>query len=117
VRTDVFLGFLPKEITADCVTVYEYKGLPSIHASSNLPGKALAEQPRIQVVARSESYKLARKKANDCMLVLDGLSETTINGTRYLYIHALEPPFPMRDKSDRFLLGCNYQVVKELSLT
>ena len=50
------------------------------------------------------------------MNLLDGLSERTINATRYSYVEATQVPFSLgRDDSERSMLAVNFLAYKDLS--
>lgn len=115
--TELFAGFAPP--TPDrAVIVYETGGQGPIRAFRSSTGQPVAEQPRIQVVARAAAwqYGTARLKINDCYRLLEGAGDRSINGVRYLWIGAVQSPFPMsRDENGRPLMVCNFDVTKELS--
>ena len=117
VGTTIFKGLMPDRPDA-CVAVYETGGLAPVHAMNPLVGQAVAERPRVQVVARAaqQDYETARSKASCCFKLLDGLPGRTVNATRYLGAFAVQSPFLLgRDESGRVLLGCNFDVVQELT--
>jgi len=115
VTTAIYRGRQPSD-PSTVVTIYETGGSPPVHGMGGSPGTALAEQPSIQVVTRSTSYSTARTTADQCFDLLDGLYQTTINGTRYLYVEALQSPFMLeRDDQERTRIACNYRIVKDLT--
>lgn len=114
---DLFAGFCPKEAPDDCVTLYEYKGKLPVRTFSTGHG-VVCELPRLQAVARSASYASARLKAHDVWLLLAGIGAVTLGATPYMGITPLEVPFSLnqKDKTDRFLIACNYEAKKEVSV-
>jgi hypothetical protein len=115
VTTSIYRGRQPSD-PSTVLTIYETGGAAPVHAMSGSPGTAVAEQPTIQVVARSTSYSTARTDADQCFDLLDGLYQKTINGTRYLYVEALQSPFMLeRDDQERTRIACNYRIVKDLT--
>ena len=115
--TDLFLGFMPEKPDA-CVALYETGGLEPYRAMRGSPGSPVAERPRIQIVCRNTQYEYAaaREKARAINVLLDQLGETTLSGTRYLWVAAAQSPFLMgRDDARRVLIAVNFDVVKELS--
>jgi len=98
--------------------IYETGGQSPVHAMNPLPGKAVIERPRIQVVCRAGTfdYAIARSTAHVAFKLLDGLPDRLINGTRYKWGSAVQSPFLMgRDDAGRVLISCNYDIIKELT--
>lgn len=117
VGTNLFLGFLPEQ-PDDAVAVYETGGRPPAHAMNALAGQAVAEYPRVQVVARATSfgYPGARQRMANIYKLLDGLPTRTINGTQYDWGSAVSPPHAYgRDKQERVLIACSFDLAKRLS--
>lgn len=115
--TELTAGFMPEK-PDDCVTVYETGGTGPIRAMRSSPGQPVAEQPRIQVVVRGKSfdYQTPRTKINGIYKMLEGYGDTTINGVRYLWVGAVQSPYPMRrDETQRPYLAFNCDVVKEMT--
>jgi hypothetical protein len=112
---EIFRGYQPEDPNR-CVVIYETMGFAPVQRMGSSPGTALAERPEVQIVARSTSYPTARNDAEDCFKALDGLYERTINGTRYLYVEAMQSPFFLdRDDLNRVRVACNYRIVKDLT--
>ena len=85
----------------------------SFSTSSTAGAKTAFEQPGLQILSRSTSYKTARDNAVLAHQVLDGFSGT-LSGTRYLSIEAVQPPFFVaRDGDHRTLFSCNYLIMKD----
>ncbi len=113
--TDLFYGFMP-DTPNTAVALYETGGLSAAHGMAPSPGLAKAERPRLQVVARSTDYDVARLKIDAVWKLLDGLGDVVISGTRYLGVYAVSSPYPMgRDAEGRAFLTCNFDVTKSLS--
>ena len=112
--TDLFRGPLLPHPDAG-VWLLQVGGFPSIHAMNSSPGQGIS-RPSVQVVVRARTYDAAATKANDCFKLLDGLRQTTINSTRYLWIAAaLEPFFIERDDDEREIFAFNVNVMKDIS--
>lgn len=106
VGTDLFKGELP-EIPDNCVALFEYAGQPpEIPTAIDYPG--------LQVRVRDKSYSAARAKTDAIYKLLHTLANTTLSGTRYLSIFAVQSsPVPLgRDSSNRIDLVQNYIVTK-----
>lgn len=74
------------------------------------------ERPGMQITVRATSYVTARTRARAVFDAVDGVFNTTINGTRYLEIIALQRPFDMGpDDSKRVRLAFNILGYKALS--
>lgn len=117
VGTDLFKAYLPEQPDAAMV-ISETGGTSPYRAMRSVAGGAVAERPRIQVMARAAEfdYAAARLKINNVMARLDGAGDLTLNGVRYLWIAAVQSPFPMgRDDQGRVRIGINFDVVKALS--
>lgn len=115
--TAIFAGILP-DAPDIAVAVYETGGTSPTYAMNALPGQAVVENPRIQVVCRNvkDDYATARRKAQDIFLLLDGLPSRTINGTSYKWGSAVQSPFLMRrDELGRCVIAQNFDIVKAMS--
>lgn len=116
--TEISLGFMPEK-PDNCIAIYETGGMGPIRAMRTSPGQPVAEQPRIQVVVRGAAYDYAtpRTKINALYKLLEGYGDTTVNGCRYLWIGAVQSPFPMqRDQAQgRPSMAVNFDVMKELT--
>lgn len=111
--TDLFLSALPDTPDAACV-LYEYGGAPPQHTMGGTAAKW--EEPRIQAVARAATYSAARTKIGAIFTALHAVNNTTLSGTLYLSIEAVQSPFFLeRDQSDRVKMVCNFHVRKVLS--
>ena len=104
---DIFLGQLPAS-PDNVVAVFEYAGEPpDLHSNVEYPG--------LQVLARNKSYDTGRQKIEQAKNILHGLTETVINGHRYLLIQAKQSPaFLERDENNRAVFVCNFRVIKEV---
>ena len=98
------------------VTLYETGGLAPVHVFSTGGTTRYFEQPGLQLISRSTSYATARTNAEAAYIILDsvaGQGLPTSSGISYLSIDAVQSPFSLgRDGNDRYLVGCNFQVVK-----
>jgi hypothetical protein len=117
VGSALFKGYMP-EAPDDAIAVYETGGGFPIHAMNGSAGQAKVERPRVQVVVRSaeDEYAVARQRAHNIFVLLDGLPDRDINGTRYKWGQAVQSPFMLgRDSQRRPLIACNYDLIKALS--
>lgn len=113
VGTDLFKGLLPAQPDACVAILGPYGGAPPVEAMAGAAGRALAERPRVQVVARAPRHDAAHKKARDLWRSLDGLPARSINGVAYLSVFALQTPFHLEtDGNGRAVIACNYEVVR-----
>lgn len=101
VGTTLFKGGVP--LDAPMVTVQdalialtEGPGLPAIRPHS--PRSDTIQQPTLQVIVRGGpfGYAAARLTAEAVYKALDGLANVTLSGTFYLWLLALQPPWPLR---------------------
>lgn len=106
VGTDLFKGDMP-ETPDNCVALFEYAGEPPEVATD-------IEYPGLQVRVRNTSYSAARVKIDAVYALLHTLANTTLSGTKYLSIFAVQSsPVPLgRDSSNRVDLAQNYKVTK-----
>lgn len=115
--TDLFLGQMPDQ-PDELVCLYETGGRSPAKAMGNTAGRAHAEYPRLQVVARGAQYGYdsARALANRAFVLLDGLPHRSINGTMYHYGSALQSPFLLNvDEQGRPTIAFNVDIVKDMS--
>lgn len=72
------------------------------------------EQPILQVMSRSTSIATALANAYLIYDMIDGLSNTTMSGVRFLAIRALQSPgYIGHDDNRRILVSTNYNVKRE----
>lgn len=115
ITTQKYKGYMPEQ-PDDAILLSETAGLGPVHAFAGSPGQALLEVAGLQVIRRSASYATARTSMQSMLSLLDGLSERTINATRYSYIVARQVPFSLgRDESQRSRLAVNFLAYKEPS--
>jgi len=115
ISTTIYKSFMPEQ-PDDAFLLTETGGRGPIHAMSTGPGNAALEVAGLQVIRRSSSYETARSGMQSVMNLLDGLSERTINSTRYSYVEATQVPFAlMRDEAERSLVAVNFLAYKDLS--
>lgn len=109
----LFLSVMP-DTPDDVVSVYDYGGLPPVMTLG--AGAAKWEEPRIQVVARATTYSAARTKIGAVFTALHSLLNTSLSGTLYLSIEAVQSPFTLdRDTNGRVRCACNFHIRKALS--
>ena len=113
--SDLFASEMPGVPDA-CVAVYEYPGERPEHAfgANSAPHQ---EKPRFQVVCRNAAgeYDLARSQAETIFQLLDKVTSTTLSGTVYHRIAALQSPFAMApDENGRPRVACNFATRKAL---
>jgi hypothetical protein len=115
ISATIYQGFIPEQ-PDEAFILSETAGRGPIHAMAGGPGQAKLEVAGLQVIRRSKSYQTARQDMQNVMDLLDGLTERTINSTRYSYIEATQVPFGMmRDESQRSMVGVNFLAYKDLS--
>ena len=107
---------VPDTVTA----LYETAGWPPQWALSTGSTSPMFETAGLQVIARSTSYQTARTHAYNAYRILDPIAGKnlphTSSGTWYYRISANGPPFAIgQDKNGRFLLSCNFDVLKARS--
>jgi len=106
-----------------CIGLYETDGLGPIMAMSGGPGSSPLEDPvaklevaGVQVLGRDSDYQTLRLNMQEVYTNLNGLSERTINSTRYSYIVAEQVPIGLgRDESGRSMMSLNLLAYKTLS--
>lgn len=98
----------------DTISVlFEQGGVGSAFTFSTSTGRVeeVLRYPTVQVLSRSGSYQTARAHAEIIYGILNGLGSTVVAGTTYDSVVAIQPPFSVgRDKSDRYLVSCNYRI-------
>ncbi len=109
VGTDLFLGSMP-ETPDTAVALIEVGGEAPIDTFGTAAGTINVEKPQIQVLCRAtqDDYSAARVKAESVYKNLHGLAGSTLNGTKYLSIDAVQAPFNLgRDANGRWISGFN----------
>ena len=115
VTTEIYKSFMPEQ-PDNAFVLTETAGQGPVHTFASSPGQAVLEIAGLQVIRRSASYETARNGMETVLDLLDGLSERTINATRYSYVEATQVPFSLgRDDSERSLLAVNFLAYKERS--
>jgi Bacteriophage minor capsid protein len=99
VGSTLFKGSFPLdtlENTAPILALIEVPGLPPVR-SHDVP-VARYEQPVVQVATRGApyGYPAARAAAQAAWDVLDGVQNTSLSGTFYLWLQALQSPYWLR---------------------
>lgn len=108
VGSTIFLGDMP-EMPNDLIALFEYAGDPP---DDTHDGKHY-ENPGLQVRVRGVSYSTVRAKIADIENLLHTLANRHLSGTRYLFIRAVQSPFPIgRDQQKRVELVQNFIVTK-----
>jgi hypothetical protein len=115
--TNVFaIPFPESTAVADrAVCVIEYPGEAPEHAAGASLSAPLYERPRFQVVVRdaTSAAQACRDLAESVYRLLDGLADTTLSGTRYMQVRALQSPFYLSiDGQHRHRFVCNYAAEK-----
>ncbi len=100
---------------ATFVGLFHNPGSGPMHAfSTGNMTERLYEQPMLQVLSRSTSLATALLNAYKLHSLLDGVSNTTMTGVRFLSIQALQNPgYIGHDENRRFLVSANYRVKRE----
>lgn len=125
VGTNIFYGSMPDK-PDECCAIYEYGGLAPVHQFGST---ALDyETPAVQVVFRgpkpvagvTTAYTGPRAKAETAYRGLTAVEVTTLSGggqsALYHTIHAQQAPLMIgRDENERYLIGVNFLMEKELS--
>ena len=113
--TNLFAGTWPDSPDKACA-VYETGGIAPVHAMGAGPGNALLERPRIAVWTRANSYQTVRQLSHNIFQAMDGVTDTTINSTRYLLVSAVNAPTANGfDDSGRRVMIMNFDIIKNLS--
>lgn len=111
--TDLFKSIDPG-IPDTAVILYEYQGGRLLDTMGTTLTNTV-EQPGLHVLIRGVDYATAATKSKSVFQVLHKMSGV-INGTRYLFVRALQSPFDVGpDERGRPRLVCNFRVMKELS--
>lgn len=77
---------------------------------------AHVQRPTVQVLVRAKSYIVARQKAKDVYVVLDGVFNTALSGVFYQSITARNDPTDIGlDSEERPMISFNLQVEKQAS--
>ena len=113
VGSNLFVGRMP-ESPDTCVTLFEYGGAsPTDTLGGGLP---VMENPRIQVMTRGATYAATETMARSVWTVLEAIQNSTLSGTRYQRMSAIQGPFPLeRDTQDRIVFVQNYVVTRVFS--
>lgn len=110
VGTSLFLGSMP-DAPDTCTTIYEYGGMAPEHT---LGTDHIIRRPRIQVACRGPvgDYATPRTAADTAYSAMH-MGTATLSGTAYYRVEAIDEPFPLeRDANDRWIIVCNYEVMK-----
>ncbi len=94
------------------VVVVQTLGEPTLRSFDG----AVAERVRVQLLARSVGYPAAESLMSSAHGKLDGAKDRVLNGRRYYWIEAVQPPFYLgQDEEERSLFAANYTVVRSAS--
>lgn len=111
--TDLFMHVSPDE-PDDLMLVNEYAGDEPEFVQDQL--RVDLENPRIQIVVRSERPEVGRALAEQAYQALMDIRNDVLSGTRILWCRPSDTPAMIgRDDSGRFLTTVNFRVKKELS--
>lgn len=104
--TDLFLGYQPD--TPDvCVSLHETGGLAPRYIT-NAPWPSV-ERPSVQVFVRDPLYLAARSRLSAIARTLNALTNTSVQGARYLSVRPLQAPISLgRDGNQRAQLVINF---------
>ena len=96
------------------VAFRETGGFPGQHVMNVAAGNAVIEEPTVQVLVRAKAYDAAETLIRSVSAVLDGLRNQTINGVRYHWVRAMQPPSLLeRDQNQRFVLVFNVHIKRQ----
>ena len=112
--TDLFIGDMPQTAPDTATAVVETAGLVPLFAHDTIGVNV--EQASFQVYTRAVTYSAARGLAESIFVALNKLVNTTLSGTTYPRVAAIQSPFSLgRDDNHRAQIVCNYTVRKGLS--
>lgn len=115
ISTTKYKGFLPPT-PDEALLLVATGGFSAVHAFSAVAGAAVEERPTVQITRRSPVPARAAIEMNVIYRMLDGMGDRSINGTRYFWVEAMQPPFPLgEDDSQRSLVVCNFRIHKAMS--
>lgn len=113
--TNLFAVPFPEASQDQAVCLIEYPGEKPEHAAGPSGTAPLYERPRFQIICRDVEANAAtcRALAESIYAVLDGVADTTMSGTRYLLVEALQSPFYLSpDGRNRHRYITNYTATK-----
>lgn len=91
--------------------------IPGPSPTHTMQAPHVLEEPRIQILVRSQSLQTAHQNAKSIYDLLNGLRTKIINGVRYHWITASTQPYSMgRDENHRYIVACQYDVKKDRSI-
>jgi len=104
--TTIFRGYLPPQ-PVECLGIFATGG-----AAAELIGNV--DHPSIQILVRASTYDAAEGKAYDVFNAFHALTETVINGSRYLLVEALQDPISLgQDENGYYLFSLNFRMMRE----
>lgn len=111
--TNLFLNDLP-DIPATATGIYETGGIEPTR-TFRPSTKAAWENPRVQLYCRSTSSVTARANIDAAYDIFEGVIDTTLSGTTYLRVSAIQSPFLLeRDQGGRVVFACNFDAMRRL---
>jgi hypothetical protein len=113
--TNLFSVPFPERAQEQAVCLIEYPGSAPEHGAGPSLTAPHYEVPRFQIICRDATSMAAtcRALAESIYVNLDGLADTTLSGTRYMHVKALQSPFYLsQDQNGRHRVVCNYEATK-----
>lgn len=113
--TNLFAVPFPEAAPDQAVCLIEYPGEAPEHAAGASASAPMYERPRFQIICRDAEANAAtcRALAESIYVLLDGVADTTMSGTRYMQVRALQSPFYLSvDGRNRHRYVCNYSADK-----
>lgn len=105
IETNIKIGEMP-DVPDNAIALFRSGGADPTHSFES----RLFSNPTFQVRVRNISYAMAETKAQQVALALDGLTEQTINGTRYISIMQQSDLLPIgKDSKGRSEFTLNFQ--------
>lgn len=110
----IYKGTLVPSNQDSVIALIEGPGEQPLDEMGSTISAVVAENPGLVVQVRHSDYEPARAKAHALWVALHRKSGV-LGATRYLGIEARQSPFLFgRDDASRYLIGCNYSVMKEV---
>ena len=109
--TNLFMNDLP-DIPATATAIFETGGVPPSRTFAPST-RAAWENQRVQVYCRSTSSVTARANMETAWALLDAVVNTTLSGTTYLRVEAIQSPFLLnRDQAGRVAYAANFDCAR-----
>lgn len=104
---NLFVNYLP-DTPATAAALLETGGLPPTRRFAGVPAW---ENARVQLVCRSSSSTKARANADAAWGILEGIANTTLSGSTYLRVSAVQSVFLIdRNPAGQTEYGANFDV-------